>query len=54
MKDLLNSPKVYLQEEGWLPVRVIDSDFVYKTSLNDKLVQFTIRIEYGKNNPSLL
>lgn len=54
MKDLLNSPKVYLQEEGWLPVRIVDSDFVYKTSLNDKLVQFTVRIEYGKNNPSLL
>lgn len=54
MQDLLNSPKVYLQEEGWLPVRVIDSDIAFKTSLNDKLVQFTIRIEYGKNNPSLL
>lgn len=53
MKALLQSPKVYIQEFGWLPVVVTDKTVTYKVAENQELSQYSIAIEFGKNNNSL-
>ena len=43
-----------LSEDAWIeidnqiiPVNITDSSFSYKTSLNDKLINYTIKIDFA-------
>jgi len=53
MEALLQSPKVYIQEFGWLPVVITDRAVTYKIAENQELSQYSVAIEFGKNNNSL-
>jgi len=54
IRQLFQSEDIWIREENrTVPVTVKDSDFAYKTSLNDKLVNYTVQFEYafdGINN----
>jgi len=48
LKECVQSPVVYSLEGGVLiPVKVIDSAFVQKKKVNDKVFNLTITIEYA-------
>ena len=53
IEALLQSPKVYIQEFGWLPVVVTSRTVTYKVAENQELSQYSISIEVGKNNRTL-
>ena len=54
IRQLLQSENIWIRESNkTLPILVKDSNFQYKTSLNDKLINYTINFEYafdGINN----
>ena len=54
MRQLFQSEDIWIRDENkTLPVVVKDSSFTYKTSLNDKLVNYTVQFEFafdGINN----
>lgn len=54
MRQLFQSEDVWIRDENkTLPVNIKDSDFTYKTHLNDKLVNYTVKFEFafdGINN----
>ena len=46
--------EMQLSEDAWIeidnqiiPVNITDSSFSYKTSLNDKLINYTIKIDFA-------
>ena len=52
-KELQLSKRVWIEKDGLtLPVNVKDSSFKYKTSLNDKLINYTIDVEFSFNSIS--
>ena len=47
-KQLTLSEKVWISQNGnTVPVVITDSELVYKTSVNDKLIDYTINVEYA-------
>ncbi len=54
MRELFQSENIWIRDNNkTLPVMVKDSNFTYKTSLNDKLVNYTVQFEFafdGINN----
>ena len=54
IRQLLQSENIWIREDNQtLPILVKDSNFQYKTSVNDKLVNYTINFEFafdGINN----
>jgi hypothetical protein len=54
VRQLFQSENVWIRENNkTLPVKIKDSNFSYKTQLNDKLVNYTVQFEYafdGINN----
>jgi hypothetical protein len=50
MKELMLSEKVWLHIDGDVrPVTVTSTDVTYKTSLNDKLVEYTVKVEQAND-----
>ena len=48
IRELFQSEDVWIRENNkTLPVKIKDSDFTYKTHLNDKLVNYTIQFQYA-------
>jgi len=48
IRELFQSEDVWIRENNkTLPVKIKDSDFTYKTHLNDKLVNYTVQFEYA-------
>ena len=48
MRQLFQSEDVWIRDENkTLPVNIKDSDFTYKTHLNDKLVNYTVKFEFA-------
>ena len=48
--QLMLSEKVWINiANQTLPIEITSSSFAYKTSLNDKLINYTIEIEYAFN-----
>ena len=46
MNELLLSEQVWMHYDNDVkPINVITSDVTYRTSLNDKLVQYTLEVE---------
>ena len=45
-KELLMSEHVYLTDSSNIfPVNITDSNFIYKTSVNDRLINYTMNFE---------
>jgi hypothetical protein len=53
IEGLVSSPKVYIQEFGWMPVVITSRNVVHKKSVNQELVQHSIGIRFGKKNKTL-
>ena len=53
IEGLVSSPKVYIQEFGWMPVVIKSRNVVYKQFINQELVQYSIGIRFGKKNKTL-
>lgn len=50
LSELVRSPLVYIQEgEYFLPVTITNNNYDYRKTVNDKLTNLTITIEYGKD-----
>ena len=48
MTDLMLSEKVWMTKDGTLyPVKIASSSFEEKTSLNDKIINYTVELEYA-------
>jgi len=51
IRELFQSENIWVRENNkTLPIKVKDSDFTYKTHLNDKLVNYTVQFEYAFNS----
>ena len=51
MEDLITSPSVYIEENNELiAVNLNQRNIVKKTSLNDKLMQYTFELSYSIKN----
>ena len=53
IEGLVSSPKVYIQEFGWMPVIIKSRNVVHKKFVNQELVQYSIGIRFGKKNKTL-
>lgn len=51
LQELFTSPEVYIKENGeYWPVVVTNTDYTFKTKLNEKLINYTITISYANND----
>lgn len=48
-KQLLLSDKVFLYDNGYIPVNVVNSNLEFKTRVNDRLTNYSIEFEYAYN-----
>ena len=48
LEELMLSTKVWLEKDGVVhPIMITDRNFKYKTQLNEKLINYEIKIEYA-------
>ena len=50
LQELFESEDVYVYEGGyWKPIVITDTNFITKTTVNDRLIQYSINYEYSNN-----
>ena len=50
LQELFESDDVFIYEDGyWKPVIITDTNYMSKSSVNDRLIQYTINYEYSNN-----